>query len=217
MSKPYKGFFITIEGGDGCGKSTLTVKLVDALQKQGYSVIKTREPGGSPLSEKIRELVLSPTIDVKIGERSELLLFLAARLEHIEEKILPALREGKVVVCDRFNDSSIVYQGCARHHGMEYVENICHLACNGLKPDFTLFLDLDPEEGLKRLQAGAFDRLDQEKLQFHKEVRHGYLHLADKYSERISIVDASLSPDQVFNIAMEEISNHLTLKPPVCG
>lgn len=217
MSKPYKGFFITIEGGEGCGKTTLAEKLQHALQQQGFSVLKTREPGGSELSEKIRTLVLDPTIGVKICERSELLLYLAARLQHIEESILPALREGKVVICDRFNDSSIVYQGCARHLGMEFVEKLCHLTCNGIEPDFTLFLDVDPEMGLKRLQPGTFDRLEQEKLQFHKEVRHGYLHLADKYSDRISIIDGSLTPDQVFDLAMKEMESHLTLKPPACG
>lgn len=217
MTKPYKGFFMTIEGGEGCGKSTLAEKLVEGLQKQGYGVKKTREPGGSPLSEKIRELVLSPHIDVKIGEKSELLLFLAARLQHIEEIILPALREGKVVICDRFNDSSIVYQGCARHLGMEYVEELCSLACNGLTPDLTFFLDLEPEVGLKRLKPEKIDRLDKERLQFHKEVRQGYLQLADKYPQRICILDGSLSPEQLSLLAMREILSHLTLKPSALG
>ncbi len=209
MSKEYKGCFITIEGGDGTGKSTLSEKLAQEFTSRGYSIVKTREPGGTPLSEKIRPLILDPNANFKVCERSELLLYLASRLQHIEEIIVPALREGKVVICERFNDSTIVYQGCARHLGMSYVEELCVLACNGLAtPDRTLYLDLDPEIGLQRIKSQPdreLDRLELEKLQFHKQVRQGYLQLADKHPERITVIDANQSPEEVFNAALQAI------------
>ncbi|NGX54425.1 MAG: Thymidylate kinase [Chlamydiae bacterium] len=209
MSKEYKGCFITIEGGDGSGKSTLTEKLAQEFTSRGYTIVKTREPGGTPLSEKIRHLVLNPNTDFTICDRSELLLYLASRLQHIEEIIVPALREGKVVICERFNDSTIVYQGCARHLGMSYVEELCALACNGLAtPDRTLYLDLDPEIGLHRIKSQSdreLDRLELEKLQFHKQVRQGYLQLADKHPERITIIDAGQPQEDVYKAALQAV------------
>jgi dTMP kinase len=204
QNKPYNGFFITIEGGEGSGKTTLSLTLKSELESKGYSVFHTREPGGTPLSEKLRALILQPS-SVKIGDQAELLLFLAARAQHIEEAILPALHQGKMVICERFNDSSIAYQGCARHLGMNHVEELCHLACRGLKPDLTFFLDIDPELGLQRIKEKrkeTFDRLEQEHLQFHKEVRQGYLHLADQYRERIIILDATLPIHQLSESAL---------------
>ena len=141
--RPYDGLFITVEGGDGCGKSSLTHSLAKELEERGYHVVQTREPGGTPLSEHLRELVLSPD-SYKVCERAEMLLFLTARVQHLDELILPALRDGKIVLCERFNDSTIAYQACARHLGMDDVEKLCHLVCNGVVPDVTLLLDLDP-------------------------------------------------------------------------
>lgn len=216
-NRPYKGLFITIEGGEGSGKSTVCTKLTSALQARGYEVLQTREPGGSPLSEHLRDLLLNPKERCNIAERAELLLFLAARAQHIEEQILPALREGKLVICDRFNDSSIAYQGCARHLGMHYVEKLCQLATEGLaEPNCTLFLDLDPILGLervKKLKNESLDRLEQEKLQFHREVRQGYLHLADANRERIEVIDAALPIDEVVKSCLKVLEPHLTLKP----
>lgn len=216
-NKPYDGFFLTIEGGEGSGKSTLAEGLRETLEKKGYSVFKTREPGGSPLSEHIRDLLLDSEKEFSIGQRAELFLFLAARAQHLEEKILPALHEGKLVICERFNDSTIAYQGGARHLGMHYVESLCKCASEGFAdPDYTLFLDIDPEVGLHRVEKKrktAFDRIEQEKLQFHKEVRQAYLHLADQYPERIIILDASQPKDQVLFSALQSIEPYLTLKP----
>lgn len=217
INKPYEGLFITVEGGEGSGKTTLCAVLATSLQERGYDVIHTREPGGAPLSDVLRDVLLNPEKTYTIGERAELLLFLAARAQHIEEQILPALRNGKVVICDRFNDSTIAYQGCARHLGMHYVEKLCQLATEGLAaPNCTLFLDLDPEIGLERVRASrpnGGDRLDQEKLQFHKEVRQGYLHLADAHPDRIEIIDATPSTDQVLKSCLTALEPHLTLKP----
>lgn len=214
ITRPYEGLFITIEGGDGCGKTTICDRLAKELEKRGYEIIKTREPGGTKLSEHIRSLVLNPKKEFSISEKTELLLFLAARAQHLEEKILPALRQGKVVICERFNDSTIAYQGVARHLGMQFVEKLCQLLFED--PDFTLFLDIEPAAGMERIQTKRkekLDRLDQEKLQFHKEVRQGFLHLADEHPDRITIIDATLPIDQVVSTAMTAIEPHLTLKP----
>ncbi len=217
INKPYEGLFITVEGGEGSGKTTVCDQVASALEKKGYDVIKTREPGGSALSECLRDVLLNPKKEYTIGERAELLLFLAARAQHIEEELLPALRHGKVVICDRFNDSSIAYQGCARHLGMHYVEKMCQLATEELaEPNCTLFLDLDPAIGMKRvkdLRQDEYDRVEQEKLQFHCEVRQGYLHLADKHPDRIEIIDASAPVDQVVGACLKALEPHLTLKP----
>lgn len=217
INKPYKGLFITIEGGEGVGKSTLCEQLALKLEQRGYDVVKTREPGGSPLSEHIRELLLHSQGKYQIGEQAELLLFLAARAQHIEENILPTLRQGKIVLCERFNDSTIAYQGCARHLGMHHVEELCKLASEELlEPNCTLFLDLPPSEGMKRLtaqQRKKVDRLEQEQLQFHHEVRQGFLHLADQYPDRIVTLDASSPIEQVVEMALKALEPSLHLKP----
>lgn len=202
-NKPYEGLFITIEGGEGCGKSTLSDRLADCLQERGYRVLKTREPGGCPLSETIRGLLLNPTQAVAIGNKAELLLFLAARAQHVEERIKPALYEGAIVICERFNDSSIAYQGFARGLGVDYVEELCNLVVD--EPDVTLLLDVDPIEGMERLQKEKKfpDRIEQEQIQFHREVRRGYLHLADEYPERIEVIDAALPVEDVLHQALE--------------
>lgn len=220
VNKPYKGLFITIEGGDGAGKSTLCGRLAIALEKQGYVVEKSREPGGSTLSEHIRDLLLDPERKFHICERAELLLFLAARAQHVEERILPALRAGKIVICERFNDSTIAYQGCARHLGMHFVEQLCTIAYEGvIEPNCTLFLDLEPEEGIKRLRVErkAMDRLDLENLQFHREVRQGFLHLADLYPNRIVILDAAAPIDQVVEKSVAAVQPFLHIQPSKAG
>lgn len=204
-NRPYEGIFITIEGGEGSGKTTLSQSLCNELKNRGNSVLKTREPGGVPLSEHIREILLDCNSDFLIGDRAELFLFLAARAQHVEELILPSLRQGKIVLCERFNDSTIAYQGGARHLGMRYVEDICMRAAEGfIEPDLTFFLDLDPELGVERQrkEKKLTDRLENEKLQFHREVRQGYLHLADKFPHRIVILDASSSKEEVLQAAL---------------
>lgn len=209
------GLFITFEGGEGAGKTTLINKIEKALIEQGYSVLKTREPGGSLLSEEIRSLVLSHKEGYTIAPTAELLLFLAARAQHLEEKIRPALEQGKIVLCDRFNDSTIVYQGIARQLGQDFVTNLCHLVCNDTQVDLTLLLDIDPSLGLKRVQEAyqakgkeveSQDRIELEKIDFHIKIRKGFLSLANKEPERIKIIDASLSKSQVVDQALEYIS-----------
>lgn len=212
IHKPYEGIFVTIEGGDGCGKTTISERLGRELEKRGYAVLRTREPGGVPLSEHIRTLLLSPKSEYSISEKAELLLFLAARAQQFEEKIKPALRQGKIVLCERFNDSTIAYQGCARGLGMQYVEKICRLVCDD--PDFTLLLDIDPQEGLRRVKEGGKspDRLEKEQLQFHIEVRQAYLHLADEHPQRIAILDASLPFEEVVQAALKALEPRLMIK-----
>lgn len=207
-NKPYEGLLITVEGGDGAGKSTFTYNLFQALKKQGYPVVQTREPGGTALSEYLRDLLLKRDGAIPISEKAELFLFLASRIQHLEEHILPLLRKGSVVLCERFHDSTIAYQGNARHLGMHYVEEVCKYACNGIEPDASFFLDLDPCQALQRLCAST-DRIEQEHLQFHQEVRQGFLHLADQYPERISILDATLSEQELVEKALHILESYL--------
>ena len=211
-NRPYDGLFITLEGGDGCGKTTVASQLVDHLRKKGHVVFKTREPGGTSLSEQIRHLLLNPQGEYTVAPEAELLLYLSARAQNYTERIKPALHRGEIVVCERFHDSSIAYQGCARHLGMTYVEQLCELVCP--HPDFTLLLDLNPEIGIRRVRASreSEDRLEQEKLQFHQEVRQGYLHLADAHPERIAILDAALPLEQVVQTAIDSVEAHLVLR-----
>lgn len=208
--KPYNGLFITLEGGDGCGKTVLAHALDKELTKRGYVVFRTREPGGTPLSEHLRELVLNPD-SFEICERAEMMLYLTARVQNLHDCILPALRAGKVVLCDRFNDSTIAYQACARHLGKHQVEQLCHLVCDGIEPDVTLLLDTSPEIGLSRVKDNK-DRLEQEKIQFHEEVRQGYLRLADQHPERIILIDAALPEAVVFKKAMEALEPKLVVR-----
>ena len=210
--------FITCEGGEGSGKSTLIQKLNTALEQQGYEVVLTREPGGSPLGNQIRSWLLSHDPNIRIGNKSELLLFLAARAQHLEELVLPALNSGKVVLCDRFQDSTIVYQGIARGLGLDYVQKLCTLACDGIQPGLTLFLDVDPSVGLKRAKRvrktdtanGETDRIESETLEFHERVRQGFLTLAEKEPDRFYRIDAMQSPEVVFSEALKAVEQCLT-------
>lgn len=215
-TSPRKGLFITCEGGEGAGKSTLFEKLQEALTSQGYEVILTREPGGSDFGEFIRDLVLRK--DSVMSDMTELLLFLAARAQHINEKIKPALLEGKIVLCDRFNDSTIAYQGYARGLGVQKVQQMCELVCDGIYPDLTFFLDVSPVEGLKRTRQakkqhaaeGEVDRIEGEKLDFHQKVYKCLQQLALMEPNRIVTIDATLSKQAVFKEAWKQLSVFLT-------
>lgn len=208
-----RSLFITLEGGEGAGKSTLLKALERDLLSKGRQVVTTREPGGSLLGEKIRLWLLGHDVQFLIHQKAELLLFLAARAEHLEEVIKPSLAAGKIVICDRFNDSTVAYQGVARGLGLEKVQHLCDLICEGIVPDLTFFLDVDPNVGLKRAldshkenaNAGEFDRIESEKLEFHKRVREGMLELAKRYPERIFVIDASQSPEAVFQAAVRRL------------
>lgn len=204
-----RGKFITIEGTDGSGKSTQIELLMDYLRKKGADVIFTREPGGTQISEKIREIIL----DVDNSEMTgitEALLYAAARSQHVEEKIIPALEAGKIIICDRFVDSSIAYQGAARGLGAEKIMGINEAALHGIMPDMTLFFDLSPEKGiLRKKNERALDRLEKEKMDFHEKVYEGYKNLCKKYTERIKPIDADRSIDEVHSEVIEVIDGLL--------
>jgi dTMP kinase len=196
-----KGAFITFEGCEGGGKSTVLDALHDSLISEGYLVLKTREPGGVFLSEKIRAILLESSKNV-LDKKAELLLFLAARAQHVEELIKPLLNQGYIILCDRFNDSSVAYQGIARGLGEDLVDTIANFASSNLQPDCTFLLDIDPRIGLERtLKLGSFDRIENETLAFHENVRKAYLKLANQSPSRIKILDASLDKDKVIEEA----------------
>jgi dTMP kinase len=201
-----QGLFITFEGGDGSGKTTLLHRIDDTLRQQGRIVVKTREPGGSSLGEQVREWLLHKHHPICL--QAELMLFLAGRAQHVDELIKPAIQSGKIVLCDRFNDSTVAYQAYARELDKDLVQNLCDFACNGTLPDITFFLDLDPIEGLKRTQkrGNVADRFEQQKIEFHQKVRFGMQQLAKKFPERICVLDASQSQDEVFNNAWRHLS-----------
>lgn len=188
------GLFITFEGGEGCGKSTQIERLGHRLQERGFTVCQTREPGGTPLGEAIRDLLQYNEAGQGILPESELLLFAAARAQICRELILPALERSEIVLCDRFLDSTSVYQGVARAIDPIEVAAINQFACGGLTPNLTLLIDLDPELGLRRAREGRdapLDRMELETLDFHKAVRRGYLELAAIDEERIRVLDGS--------------------------
>lgn len=196
------GLFITIEGPDGAGKSSVVKRLVEAIQQTtARPLVVTREPGGSEIAERIRAILLDP-IHTNMDDRTEALLLAAGRRQHVVEKINPALQRGDIVLCDRFVDSSIAYQGQARGVGIEEVKNINEFAIEGLRPDLTIYLDVDAEVGLNRIKNKnsnrTQDRLELEEVAFHDEVRKGYLALIKAEPDRFVTVDASQSEDKVF-------------------
>ena len=203
--------FITFEGGEGSGKSTVMKDVATRLTKEGYKLVLTREPGGTPIAEEIRNVILDKD-NTKMDPRTEALLYAASRRQHLVEKIWPALERGEIVLCDRYLDSSLAYQGGARGLGVDEVLSINMFATEGEYPDLTLLFDLEPEEGLKRIEKNKgreVNRLDLEKLEFHKKVRDNFRALAKKYSTRYVVIDASKSlnevEDEVYKIIKETI------------
>jgi dTMP kinase len=201
-------YLITFEGGEGAGKTTLIDKVFAYLSKKGLSVLKTHEPGGTALGKAIRELLLHRK-DFTLAARAELFLFLADRAQHVEEKILPALKAGSLVLCDRFNDSTIAYQAGARHLNETDVRRLCHFAAQGLEPHLTFYLDIDPLIGLKRLSSHA-DRIESEEIAFHQTIRATFQKIASQEPRRVHLIDASGSKDAVFNQVKEEIDVFLS-------
>ncbi|MBD7986033.1 dTMP kinase [Sporosarcina sp. Sa2YVA2] len=206
-----KGLFITFEGPEGAGKTTVIAEIDKRLERMGKDTVLTREPGGIRISEKIRSIILDNAHQEMDG-RTEALLYAAARRQHLVEKIIPALAEGKIVLCDRFVDSSLAYQGFARGLGMDEVMSINQFAIEDTMPDLTIFFDISPEEGLQRIEANAGreqNRLDNETLQFHKNVYEGYERLQEKYAERIVSIDASKPLSEVIENVWKLISSRL--------
>ncbi len=196
--------FITLEGGEGAGKTTLIEGLRKQLVADHHEVVVTREPGGTALGERIREWLLHGRDD--LSPYAELQLFLAVRAQHLHEVIHPALNRGAIVLCDRYNDSSIAYQGYARGLDPEAVATQCELACGGKKADLTLYLDLPPAEGLDRL-GEARDRIEGAGLDFHHRVRSGFLALAKAEPERVRQLDARQPKEALLALALREITD----------
>lgn len=197
--------FITFEGGEGAGKTTLIESLYDELKSRGKDVIKTRAPGATAAGAIIRDLVLHHK--EPLSSRAELLLYLADRAEHVAKIIQPALKENKIVLCDRFNDSTVAYQGAGRGYDPGYIRSLCHFAANDLEPDLTLYLDLDPDIGLERVKHTgiAKDKIESETIAFHQKIRAAFLSIAKEAPHRFHILDASQPPDHVFKNALSII------------
>ncbi len=203
-----QGIFITFEGGEGAGKTTLIEELARYLSQKGRRVLKTREPGGTKLGELIRSLLLQHK--EPLSPYAELCLFLASRAQHISEVIGPALEKGEIVLCDRFNDSSVAYQGAARGLGMEKVAEMCAFISQGVQPNLTLYLDLDPEIGLQRAaKERAQDRIESETLFFHRKIREAYQEIHKAEPQRFRLLDATLPPKRVFEEAMKWIEPYV--------
>ena len=203
-----KGIFITFEGIEGSGKSTQTTLLCTALENHNYKVFCTHEPGGPPIAEEIRDLLLNPRHREMLPE-TELLLYSASRAQHTGEWILTALKDGKIVVCDRYYDSTFAYQGAARSLNMEFIRILTDFATYHTKPDLTFLLDLSVEEGRKRIQDRHPDRLESENNNFHQCVRNQYLALARECPERFVVLDASLPKETIHNMILTKVLDYI--------
>lgn len=214
------GLFVTFEGGEGAGKSTQIRRLADSLRRRGHDVLVTREPGGSPGAEAVRHVLLSGAAE-EFGVRMEAILFAAARNDHVEEVIRPALESGAVVLCDRFMDSSRVYQGVTGNLEAEFIETLQRIAVNGIVPDCTLILDLPAERGLgrarKRGADSAPDRFEREEIETHEKRREAYLEIAAAEPERCRVVDADRGEEEIaaeIFAAVEPLARELSFSQP---
>jgi dTMP kinase len=191
-----KGLFITFEGGEGSGKTSIITRLIPMLEKLGQNVVTSREPGGVKIAEDIRSIILNPE-NTQMCYETEALLFAASRMQHLKEKVIPALNEGKIVICDRYLDSSLVYQGISRGLGIDKVMQVNAFALDYM-PQKTFFIDVCPSVGLERLKGrDKSDRLDREKLDFHDRIYQGYKDLAKMYPERIETIDGERDIDSI--------------------
>jgi len=208
-AKPARGAFLSVEGLDGSGKGTQIERLADALDRWGFEVVHTREPGGTPIGEKIREILLDRG-NAGMADVTEALLYAASRAQHVREKILPAVAEGKVVLCDRFLDSSVAYQGGGRQLGIDEVLRINSPAVEGAMPDLTVYLDLDHRESLRRRCAASEpDRMEMEAESFHARVENGYRELIVRDPDRFVVVDAGKSRDEIAAEIQEKVLTRL--------
>ena len=199
--------FITLEGPEGSGKTTAVKAAVAKLQELGYQVVQTREPGGTPIAEQIRNVILDKA-NTKMDPRTEALLYAASRRQHLVEKVWPAIKEGKIVICDRYLDSSLAYQGGARGLGVDNILNVNLFATENTYPDLTLLFDIKPELGLERIAKNSnreVNRLDLEKIEFHNKVRQTFLDLSKRYPDRYVVIDASKSIEEVQKATMNAI------------
>ena len=194
------GLFITFEGADGCGKTTQMKLLAEYLKNNGKNVVLTREPGGKGLGEKVREILLN--YEGPVSDRCESFLFLADRAQNIDIIVNPAVKEGKIVLCDRHIDSTIAYQGYGRGLDIERINMLNNIATNGIKPDLTFVFDIDVETSMKRVGKEK-DRMESAGIEFHNRVRHGYLELAKQEPQRIKVLDATKSIEEIHNNVIE--------------
>jgi len=209
-----KGFLVSLEGPEGAGKTSVLEALIPVLEDRGVEVLTTREPGGVLIGEKIREVILDPS-HTEMDPKTELLLYIASRRQHLVEKVLPALAAGKMVIMDRFIDSSVAYQGFGRGLDIEAIDWLNKFATDGLKPDLTLYFDIEVEEGLARIAANSdreVNRLDMEGLDLHRKVRQGYLSLLEREGNRIEKIDASLPLDQVIANTQQLLFDRMGLR-----
>ena len=209
-----KGFLVSLEGPEGAGKTSVLEALIPVLEDRGVEVLSTREPGGVLIGEKIREVILDPS-HTEMDPKTELLLYIASRRQHLVEKVLPALAAGKLVIMDRFIDSSVAYQGFGRGLDIDAIDWLNQFATDGLKPDLTLYFDIEVEEGLARIAANSdreVNRLDMESLDLHRKVRQGYLSLLEKEANRIVKIDASLPLDQVIEKTQQLLFDRMGLR-----
>lgn len=204
------GVFITFEGGEGSGKTTIASMIKESLEKEGYDVVLTREPGGVKISEQIRNVIVD-TNNKEMDSKTEALLYAASRRQHLIEKVIPALNENKIVICDRYLDSSLVYQGIARNIGIDEVYNMNLFATDNKLPNLTIFFDVIPEIGLNRITKNnrEVNRFDLESIKFHRKVYEGYLLICNKYKDRIKRIDASKNVEEVYNQVFKEIKGIL--------
>ena len=209
-----KGFLISLEGPEGAGKTSVLEALIPVLEDRGVEVLTTREPGGVLIGEKIREVILDPS-HTEMDPKTELLLYIASRRQHLVEKVLPALAAGKLVIMDRFIDSSVAYQGFGRGLDIDAIDWLNEFATDGLKPDLTLYFDIEVEEGLARIAANSnreVNRLDMEGLDLHRKVRQGYLSLIEREGNRIEKIDARLPLDQVIENTQQLLFDRMGLR-----
>ncbi|MDD5496453.1 MAG: dTMP kinase [Candidatus Omnitrophica bacterium] len=199
-----KGIFITFEGGEGCGKTTQSKLLYDYLMKRGYACVYTREPGGTAAGELIRQVLLHSK-DTHITDLAELFLFEASRAQIVEEVIIPALKDKRIVICDRFNDATFSYQGYGGKVALGAIKSLDDIATLGLKPDLTILLDIDTLTGLERARSKGTDRMEKKDVAYHKRVRSGYLKLAAKEPKRIKVVKVRGAISQTQDIVRREV------------
>ncbi|MBK5291636.1 MAG: dTMP kinase [Acidobacteriia bacterium] len=208
MTAPNRGLFLTFEGNDGSGKTTQIRRLLARLRKEGFQVLETAEPGGTPIGMQIRRILLDPA-NQDLDPTAELLLYFASRAQNVAQWITPALAAGQVVVCDRFTDSTLVYQGAGRGLGKDVVDALHRVACGALQPDVTIYLDIDLETSLERARARNRDhggpaesrpaesRMDDQPVEFHRAVRQGYLELAAREPQRVRVIEAKGDPGTI--------------------
>jgi len=203
-----KGKFITFEGADGSGKTTQIEMIKKYLEEKGYECLLTREPGGSNLGNKIREILLH--YDGEVDSLCELLLYMADRAQHVNTIIRPALERGQIVLCDRYTDSSVAYQGYARGLDVEKIIELNKIATENLEPDLTIVFDVETETAIKRV-GEIKDRLEQEGIEFHKKLRKGYLELAKRFPQRIKVINANLSIEEVFSQVVNALKDSMKM------